>query len=140
MTVARFAWSQLRFRVTRTLALLTGLFVAATAFTVLTAASRTEQLRTVGTITASFSPSYDILVRPKRATTALEDQTGMVQPNFLSGMALAAAGFGQSPRPVNLGGLFQRVSIITGFAWLTALSARALQRAPARSSAKPPAA
>jgi putative ABC transport system permease protein len=86
MTVARFAWSQLRFRVTRTLALLTGLFVAATAFTVLTAASRTEQLRTVGTITASFSPSYDILVRPKGARTALEDQTGTVQPNFLSGI------------------------------------------------------
>jgi putative ABC transport system permease protein len=86
MTVARVAWAQLRFRVTRTLALLTGLFVAATAFTVLTAASRTEQLRTVGTITASFSPSYDILVRPKGARTALEDQTGTVQPNFLSGI------------------------------------------------------
>jgi putative ABC transport system permease protein len=86
MTVARIAWAQLRFRVTRTLALLAGLFVAATAFTVLTAASRTEQLRTVGTITASFSPSYDILVRPKGARTALEDQTGTVQPNFLSGI------------------------------------------------------
>ncbi len=55
-------------------------------------------------------------------------------------MALAAAGFGQSPRLVNLGGLFQRASIITGFAWLTALSARALQRAPATGSAHPPAA
>jgi Protein of unknown function (DUF998) len=41
-------------------------------------------------------------------------------------MALAAAAFGQSPRLVNLGGLFQRASIITGFAWLSALSARAL--------------
>lgn len=59
---------------------------------------------------------------------------------MLATMALAAAGFGQSPRLVNLGGLFQRISIITGFAWLTALSARALQRAPARHSAKPPAA
>jgi hypothetical protein len=42
-------------------------------------------------------------------------------------MALAAAGFSQSPRLVRLGGLFQRASIVTGFAWLTALSARALQ-------------
>jgi hypothetical protein len=50
---------------------------------------------------------------------------------MLATMALAAAGFGQSPRLVNLGGLFQRASIISGFAWLTALSARALQRAPA---------
>jgi Protein of unknown function (DUF998) len=59
---------------------------------------------------------------------------------MLTTMALAAAGFGQSPRLVNLGGLFQRASIITGFAWLTALSARALQGAPATRSAQPPAA
>ena len=45
-------------------------------------------------------------------------------------MALAGAGFGQSPRLINLGGLFQRASIITGFAWLTALSAQALRRTP----------
>jgi hypothetical protein len=48
--------------------------------------------------------------------------------------ALAAAGFGQSARLVSLGGLFQRASIITGFAWLTALSTRALQRAGSRAS------
>jgi Protein of unknown function (DUF998) len=45
---------------------------------------------------------------------------------MLSAMALAGAGFGQSPRLINLGGLFQRASIITGFAWFTALSAQAL--------------
>ena len=49
---------------------------------------------------------------------------------MLTAMALAGAGFGQSPRLVSLGGLFQRVSIITGFAWLTALSADALRRTP----------
>jgi hypothetical protein len=43
-------------------------------------------------------------------------------------MALAGAGFGQSSRLVRFGGLFQRVSIITGFAWLTTVSARALPR------------
>jgi putative ABC transport system permease protein len=84
--LSRLAWAQLRFRATRTLALLTGLLVAATAFTVLTAAARTEQLRTVGTITAAFDPSYDILVRPKGAQTALEKRTGTVQPNFLAGI------------------------------------------------------
>ena len=46
---------------------------------------------------------------------------------MLTTMALAGAGFGQSPRLVKLGGLFQRASIITGFAWLTALSAQALR-------------
>ena len=49
---------------------------------------------------------------------------------MLATMAMAGAGFGQSPRLVNLAGLFQRVSIITGFAWLTALSAHALRRTP----------
>lgn len=43
-------------------------------------------------------------------------------------MALAGAGFGQSSRLAGYGGMFQRASIITGFAWLTAASARALQR------------
>jgi hypothetical protein len=45
-------------------------------------------------------------------------------------MALAGAGFGQASRLGGYGGLFQRVSIITGFAWLTAASARALRAFP----------
>jgi hypothetical protein len=84
--MSRLAWAQLRFRVTRTLALLTGLLVAATAFTVLTGASRTEQLRTAGTVSANFGTSYHILVRPKGARTMLESETGTVQPNFLAGL------------------------------------------------------
>src|SRR5262252_4057970 len=82
----RLAWSQLRFRATRTVALLAGMLLATTAFTVLTAASRTSQLRTVGTVSANFRPAYDILVRPRGSRTALEQQTGTVQPNFLSGI------------------------------------------------------
>jgi Protein of unknown function (DUF998) len=46
-------------------------------------------------------------------------------------MVLAAAGFGQSDRLADYGGLFQRASIVTGFGWLTAVSARALRRMPA---------
>jgi Protein of unknown function (DUF998) len=49
-------------------------------------------------------------------------------------MALAGAGCSQSPRLVRLGGLFQRASIVTGLAWLTTLSARALQHAPTTAS------
>jgi hypothetical membrane protein len=56
---------------------------------------------------------------------------------MLATMALAGAGFNQSPRLVNLAGLFQRASIVTGFSWLTALSAQALTRAPAASARKP---
>ncbi|HUB41599.1 MAG TPA: FtsX-like permease family protein [Streptosporangiaceae bacterium] len=84
--MGRLAWSQLRFRTTRAIALLIGLLLATTAFTVLTAVSRTAQLRTVGTVAAHFTPAYDILVRPKGSRTALETQTGTVQPNFLSGI------------------------------------------------------
>jgi hypothetical protein len=53
--------------------------------------------------------------------------------SMLATMGLASAGFGQSPRLASLGGLFQRASIITGFAWLSVLCARALRAArPAR--------
>ena len=82
----RLAWSQLRFGTARTVALLAGMLLATTAFTVLTGASRASQLRTVGTVTANFRPAYDILVRPRGARTRLEARTGTVQPNFLSGI------------------------------------------------------
>jgi hypothetical protein len=82
----RLAWSQLRFGATRSLALLIGMLVAATAFTVLTAASRTSQLRTIGTVTTHFRAAYDILVRPAGTRSQQEQRTGTVQPNFLSGI------------------------------------------------------
>ena len=84
--MGRIGWSQMKSGLARSLALLLGMFIAATAFTVLTAASRTAQLRTVGTVTAHFQPAYDILVRPAGARTSLERQTGTVQPDFLSGI------------------------------------------------------
>ncbi len=59
---------------------------------------------------------------------------------MLATMALAGSGFNQSPRLVNHAGLCQRASIITGFGWLTALSARALTCAPAASACTNPAA
>ena len=56
---------------------------------------------------------------------------------MLATTALASAGFNQSPRLVDLAGLFQRASIVTGFGWLTALSAQALTRPPAASARHP---
>src|ERR1700735_4193920 len=43
--VGRLSWSQLRYLAARSVALLPGMMVATTAFTMLTAASRTSQLR-----------------------------------------------------------------------------------------------
>jgi len=56
---------------------------------------------------------------------------------MLATTALAGAGFNQSPRLANLAGLFQRASIVTGFGWLTALSAQALTRVSAAPARKP---
>jgi len=84
--MGRLAWSQLRFRSARLIALLAGMLLATTAFTVLTAASHTAQLRTTGTVSAHFVPAYEILVRPNGARTALESQSGTVEPSFLSGI------------------------------------------------------
>ena len=85
--MGRFAWSHVRFGLARSLALLAGLLVAATAFTVLTGTTRTAQLQTVGTVSSHFVPSYDILVRPKGAVSKVETATGTVQPDFLSGIS-----------------------------------------------------
>jgi putative ABC transport system permease protein len=84
--MGRLAWSQVRFRPARALALIVGVLVATTAFTVLTAASQTAQARTVGKVPANFQPAYDILVRPKGARSAVESKTGTVSPDFLSGI------------------------------------------------------
>jgi putative ABC transport system permease protein len=85
--VGRFAWSHLRFGLARSLALVGGLLIAATAFTVLTGTTRTAQLHTVGTVSTHFVPSYDILVRPTGAISKVETASGTVQPDFLSGIS-----------------------------------------------------
>lgn len=41
-------------------------------------------------------------------------------------LSLAGAGFNQAPGLADRAGLFQRASIITAFAWITAVSARAI--------------
>jgi hypothetical protein len=70
----------------RTLALLAGILVATTAFTVLTATSRTQRLEARGTVAERFRGSHDVLVRPRGSRTAEERRTAQVQPNFLSGI------------------------------------------------------
>jgi putative ABC transport system permease protein len=84
--MGRLAWSQLRNRPVRLTALLVGMLVATTSFTLLTAAAHTAQLRTTGTVSAHFVPAYEILVRPEGSRTELETRTGTVQPNFLAGI------------------------------------------------------
>jgi Protein of unknown function (DUF998) len=46
---------------------------------------------------------------------------------MLTTTIVAGAGFGQSPRVVDVAGLFQRVSIVSGFSWVSMACARALR-------------
>jgi hypothetical protein len=75
----------LRHRIGRATALFVGVLVAATGFTVLTGATETSRLRVAGEVAAHASGAYEILVRPKGARTELEQQRGLVRPNFLAG-------------------------------------------------------
>ena len=61
----RFIWSRLGGRAGRSGALLAGVLVATTGFTVLTGATATGRLEVTGTVDANARAAYDILVRPK---------------------------------------------------------------------------
>jgi hypothetical protein len=47
---------------------------------------------------------------------------------FLTGFVLAGLGFSQHPGFVPIGGLLQRLTIVVGWAWLTALAVHLLRR------------
>jgi hypothetical protein len=101
----------------------------------LTRLSRTGTAHNIAAVPVFFGLPAAALASGWRSWRAGQRRFGLYSAGtavtMLATMALAGAGFGQSPRLVNFGGLFQRVSIITGFAWLTSLSVRALQRARA---------
>lgn len=81
----RFVWAELRYRKSRTIALILGIVVAVTSFGLLSAATATSRLRVTGTVEHNFRSTYDILVRPHGTATGLERRDGLVRPNFLSG-------------------------------------------------------
>ena len=81
----RFIWSQLRGRAGRSVALLAGILVATTGFTVLTCATATGRLEVTGTVDANSRAAYDVLVRPMGSRTPLEAGAGLVRANSLSG-------------------------------------------------------
>ncbi|WP_326549833.1 ABC transporter permease [Micromonospora sp. NBC_01813] len=80
----RVVWSQVIRRWTRSVALLLGLFVAVTSFTVLTGTAETARLNVIGTVEANARTAYDILVRPGESISDQEATTGIVRPNFLT--------------------------------------------------------
>jgi len=86
VVAARFLWSQFRFRRRRAAALGCAILVAATSFVLLTSAAQTSSLHIRGSVGGAFRPAYDILVRPRGSTSALERRSGLVRANYLSGI------------------------------------------------------
>src|SRR5215467_13895546 len=83
--MGRVILAELRTRRWRAIALLVGILVATTGFTVLTADSSADRLQVTSTVAANARSAYDILVRPHGARTPLETDRGLVAPDFLSG-------------------------------------------------------
>src|SRR5204862_7019009 len=60
--------------------------VAAVAFTLLTAETRTSALHVRGTIAKSYRTAYDIRVRPRGSRSELERRRGLGRANYLPGI------------------------------------------------------
>jgi putative ABC transport system permease protein len=82
--MVRVVLDELRHRRGRAVALLLGILLATTSFTVLTGTSERQRLDVRGAVQRSFRGDYDILVRPRGARDELERRTGQLRPNFLS--------------------------------------------------------
>jgi hypothetical protein len=81
----RMVVAQVRRRLGRAAALFVAVLVATCGFTVLTGSAETSRLVVSGVVRSNFRSAYDILVRPNGSRTPLEEQRGLVRPNFLSG-------------------------------------------------------
>ena len=77
---------QLRYRTARILALSIGILVVSVTFVLLTSAVASSELEVTGTVSRTFRPAYDILVRPPGSFTGLERTEGLVRANYLSGL------------------------------------------------------
>ncbi|HEX6686307.1 MAG TPA: FtsX-like permease family protein [Candidatus Limnocylindrales bacterium] len=77
--------SRLRRRPGRAAALFAGILAATTGFIVLMGGVATSRLQVTQEVETNFRAAYDILVRPPGSRTAIEDERGLVRPNYLSG-------------------------------------------------------
>ncbi len=87
----RFAWAEVRHRRERTAILFVAILLATTGFTVLTAATETSRLVTVGTVNARARTLYDILVRPAGSRSRLELDRALIAADAIAGRAFASA-------------------------------------------------
>lgn len=59
-------------------------------------------------------------------------------PLFVVAFALAGVGFDQAEGLVDVAGLFQRVTLVTGWAWLTLLAVHLIRSLPGEAGADRP--
>jgi hypothetical membrane protein len=81
----------------------------------------------LGLPVACFVFSRWFATRGKRGWAAYSAVTGVV---FVSAFILSNAGFAQTEGLVEMAGLFQRVTLIVGFGWLSLLAVRFLRSPP----------
>jgi hypothetical membrane protein len=81
----------------------------------------------LGLPVACFVFSRWFAARGKRGWTTYSAVTGVL---FLGAFILSSAGFGQTEGLVDGAGLFQRVTLIVGFGWLSLLAGRFLRSPP----------
>jgi hypothetical protein len=75
-----------RRRAGRSVALMAGLALATTSFIVLVASAATSRTTAVATVDETAQAPYHIVVRPLGGRNALEEEHGLVRPNYLSGI------------------------------------------------------
>lgn len=86
MSLFRYAVGELRGRLSRTVPTLLASVLAVSSFVVLTGTVERQRLEVTELVNSNYRGAYDILVRPKGSTSAMETADGLVRQNYLSGI------------------------------------------------------
>ena len=86
MSLVRYAFGELRRRLSRTVPTLLASVLAVSSFIVLTGTVERQRLDVTQLVEANARGVYDILVRPKGSTSEVEAAGGLVRQNYLSGI------------------------------------------------------
>ncbi|MCC6497823.1 MAG: ABC transporter permease [Propionibacteriaceae bacterium] len=86
MSLFRYAVGELRGRLSRTVPTLLASVLAVSSFVVLTGTVERQRLEVTQLVNTNYRGAYDVLVRPKGSTSAMEAADGLVRQNYLSGI------------------------------------------------------
>ena len=86
MSLLRYALGELWGRLSRTIPTLLASVLAVSSFVVLTGTVERQRLEVTQLVEANARGAYDVLVRPRGSTSAMEAAKGLVRQNYLSGI------------------------------------------------------